>query len=101
MQRVKTFSSALLGHDIALLERAINEWLAIEQPQITHVAQSALGSEGLVITFVYSQNHQHANGHNAAAAVVPQAFEGALAGAELDPDDDDVRLPLPEAELPY
>jgi len=96
MLHFKSFSSAACCDDMTKLERLVNDWLTVAQPQIRHMAQSSWG-EHLVLSFVYDDAHsQVALAEHAVA--IPEVFEEQLQDTKLDPME---VLPLPLAELPY
>jgi len=99
MQRVRVFTSAAYGGDLAQLERAVNDWLAADQPQVHQIAQSTVG-EHIVLTVLYVEGAEAAQREEAASVEVPEVFERTLDDAELDPSGPP-DLTLPELELPY
>jgi hypothetical protein len=99
MQRIKIFSSASCGDDLAQLERLVNDWLAATTGRAVQIVQSAQG-EHLVITVVFAEGDEETAQPAEAAVEVPEVFERTLGDATLDPEGP-AEQPLPELELPY
>jgi hypothetical protein len=100
MQRLKIFSSASCGDDLAQFERLVDDWLVAAQPLVQVMTQSPLGIH-LVLSVLYVENDPDAPQASATEAVaVPDVFDRTLDDANLDPDDAPDSA-LPEVELPY
>lgn len=98
MQRFRAFSSAEYDDDLAALERAINEWLKVDRPQVHYFAQSSFGKH-LIVSFVYAEPPE---GHALAEAeaTASEEFERTYEATIYEPAGR-VQNPLPEVELPY